>query len=293
MSTKAQSAEDPRPGADVLPTLFGEGYGIYQTKPYTFVVSFVIHTIGVALLVWSAHWAIENRQVIQQKVVEVFTPTDVSPFPLQMAKEQAGGGGGGGDRSKIEAPKGGLPKSAMEQFTPPMVVKRNDNPVLPMEPTVIVPPSMALPSSAILGDPMSKLSGIASNGTGAGGGIGSGYGGGVGSGTGGGVGPGSGGGYGGGVFRVGGAVSAPRVIYSPDPEFSDEARKAKYQGTVVLWIIVDENGRPRDIRVQRSLGMGLDEKAMEAVRKWKFDPARKDGHAVPVRVAIEVNFSLR
>ncbi len=84
-----------------------------------------------------------------------------------------------------------------------------------------------------LGNPMSSIpSGPPSNGTGAGGGIGSGYGGGVGSGTGPGVGPGRGGGIGGGVFRVGGGVSAPRALDTPDPEYSEEARKAKYQGTV-------------------------------------------------------------
>lgn len=143
-----------------------------------------------------------------------------------------------------------------------------------------------------MGDPLSKVLGPPSNGTGAGGGIGSGYGGGVGSGTGPGVGPGHGGGYGGGAYRVGGGVSAPKAIYSPDPEYSEEARKARYQGTVVLWLVVDANGRPQQIRVQRALGMGLDEKAIEAVKQWKFDPARKDGQAVPVMIYVEVNFRL-
>jgi len=94
------------------------------------------------------------------------------------------------------------------------------------------------------------------------------------------------------VFRVGGGVSAPRAIYAPDPQYSDEARKAKYQGTVVLWVVVGPEGRPRDIRVSRSLGMGLVEKAIEAVRQWKFEPALKDGHPVAVQVNIEVDFRL-
>jgi len=75
-------------------------------------------------------------------------------------------------------------------------------------------------------------------------------------------------------------------------EHSEEARKAKYQGTVVLWLVVDASGRPQQIRVQRALGMGLDEKAIEAVKQWKFDPARKDGQAVPVMINVEVNFRL-
>jgi TonB family protein len=87
-------------------------------------------------------------------------------------------------------------------------------------------------------------------------------------------------------------VSAPRAVYAPDPEYSEEARKAKWQGTVVLWVVIGPDGKPRDVRVQRSLGMGLDEKAIEAVRTWKFDPAKKDGQPVAVQVNVEVNFRL-
>jgi TonB family protein len=82
------------------------------------------------------------------------------------------------------------------------------------------------------------------------------------------------------------------VLYDPDPDYSEAARKAKYQGTVILWVIVGTDGRPREISVRRSLGMGLDEKAVEAVRRWKFDPAKKDGQAVAVQISIEVNFRL-
>jgi TonB family protein len=87
-------------------------------------------------------------------------------------------------------------------------------------------------------------------------------------------------------------VSAPRALYAPDPEYSEEARKAKYQGTLVLWMIVGADGRPRDIRVARSLGMGLDEKALEAVRTWRFEPAHKDGKPVAVQINVEVIFRL-
>ena len=103
-----------------------------------------------------------------------------------------------------------------------------------------------------LGDPMSHLPSVPSNGTGSGGGIGSGSGGGVGSGEGPGFGPGHGGGTGGGAYRVGGGVSGPRLTFSPDPEYSEEARKAKFQGTCVLWVVVGADGRPRDIRVART-----------------------------------------
>ena len=161
-------------------------------------------------------------------------------------------------------------------------------------PTIVVPPDIHLqqPNMPDLGDPLSRLPSVPSNGTGYGGGIGTGSGGGVGSGSGPGYGPGSGGGTGGGVFRVGGGVSAPRKIYDPDPEYSEEARKAKYQGTCVLYVIVGPDGRTRDIRVSRTLGLGLDEKAIEAVKTWRFEPGKKDGKPVSVAVNIEVEFRL-
>jgi TonB family protein len=86
----------------------------------------------------------------------------------------------------------------------------------------------------------------------------------------------NGGGSSGGAYNVGGAVSAPRPTYSPGPEYSEEARKAKLQGTCVLWMIVDADGSPHDIRVTHPLGLGLDEKAIEAVRTWRFEPGKKD-----------------
>jgi TonB family protein len=87
-------------------------------------------------------------------------------------------------------------------------------------------------------------------------------------------------------------VSAPRAIYEPEPEYSEEARKAKYQGNVILSAVIGQDGRARDLHVARSLGMGLDEKAMEAVNKWRFAPALLDGRPVAVQVNIEVNFRL-
>lgn len=274
----------------ILPTLFGEGYGIYQVRRGSFVASFLLNTAFVAAIVviGSFTWTHKDevKQLITGQVVEI------SPYVLPPSKDEAGGGGGGGDRDKLAASKGALPKLSKEQFTPPAIVVRNDNPKLVVPPTVVVPPEIKLPQLGDLGDPMSKVIGPASNGTGSGGGIGSGSGGGVGSGRGPGVGPGWGGGIGGGAYRVGGGVSAPRGLYTPDPEYSEEARKAKWQGTVVLWVVVGPDGRAHEIRVQRSLGMGLDEKAVEAVKTWKFEPAKKDGQPVAVQVNIEVNFRL-
>ena len=85
---------------------------------------------------------------------------------------------------------------------------------------------------------------------------------------------------------------APIPIYKPEPPYSEEARKAKYQGTVVLWIVVDAQGNVSDARVVKPLGLGLDEKAVETVHTWKFKPAMRNGAAVPVRVMVEVSFRL-
>jgi protein TonB len=234
--------------------------------------------------------------VVPQKVVRMITllAPDISQYqPKPPAHDQMAGGGGGGDRSALPASKGRLPKASLRQFTPPMAVVTNENARLTMEPSIIAPPDVSLPqvNMAQYGDPLGKL-GPPSNGPGSGGGIGSGKGGGVGSGDGGGFGPGSGGGVGGGTFKVGGGVTAPLLISKVEPEYSEEARKAKYQGTVLLYIEVNPSGQAVNVRVVRSLGLGLDEKAMDAVKKWKFKPGYKDGRPVTVQATIEVNFRL-
>jgi periplasmic protein TonB len=270
-------------------------WGFYNYKKDGALASTGVHAVLIALLIGGTMFA--RRQVTVAKVngpvMPILSDSDIPALPP--SKTQVGGGGGGGDRDKLAATKGKLPKLAMEQFTPPMVVVRNENPKLPMEPTVVVPPQIKLAMNNLpnLGDPMAAIpNGPLSNGTGSGGGIGSGSGGGVGSGEGPGVGPGRGGGIGGGVFHVGGGVSAPRPIFQPDPEYSEEARKAKYQGTVVLGLVVGPDGRPRDMKVLRSLGLGLDEKAIDAVKNWRFDPALKDGKPVAVYISVEVDFRL-
>jgi len=134
---------------------------------------------------------------------------------------------------------------------------------------------------------------VLSNGQGSGGGMGSGRGGGLGSGTGDGYGPGFGGNTGGGLYRLGGGDTPPVALNSVEAEFSDEARRAKYQGVCLISLIVDAQGNPQNPRVIRALGMGLDEKALEAVRKYKFKPAMKGGRTpVPVMITVEVNFRL-
>jgi TonB family protein len=273
------------------PVAVADMWGGYRRNRYAQPVSVVVHVLVVALIVIPL-----GTQVMEITQKPLTIPIDMSPYQLSLppAATKAGGGGGGGDRSPEPASKGKLPELSMEQKAPPVVVIRNEKPKLPVAPTVIVPPNIPLPTTvdlAQMGDPLATIS-FPSSGPGSGAGIGTGSGGGVGSGTGGGVGPGSGGGIGGGVFRVGGGVSAPQVLHEVKPDYSEQARKAKYQGTVTLSLVVQKDGTVRDIRVVTPLGMGLDEKAIEAVKMWRFRPGERNGQAVDVSALIEVTFRL-
>ena len=233
------------------------------------------------------------KKVVTKKN-QLLTNIDVPQYmPIAPKGPQMGGGGGGGSHDIIQAPKGRLPKFEEQPIVPPMVIK-NDHPKLTAEPAIMMPKDIQLPNNNLpnLGDPRTSVVGPASNGSGSGAGMGTGSGGGIGSGKGNGYGPGEGGGYGGGLYHVGGGVSAPQLIFAPDPEFSDEARRAKYQGVCVVSLIVDAQGNPQRVQVVRHLGMGLDEKAVEAVKQYKFKPATLQGKPVPVEVNIEVNFRI-
>jgi periplasmic protein TonB len=260
------------------------------------VASAIVHVVILALLLGGTLFGSKVVARVQQhETVTLIAPSPES-YALPISKKVISGGGGGGDHDALPAPKGRLPKLAMQQITPPSIVLRNSHPKLTAEPTVVIPPQVRMAENNMpnLGIPTAAAlpSAPPSNGTGSGAGIGSGSGGGVGVGHGAGVGAGSGGGIGGGVFKVGGGISAPEPVSTPDPEYTEQARIAKTQGTCILWLIVDDQGRPRDIRVVRGLGMGLDAKAIEAVKQWRFQPSMKDGRPVSVQISVEVGFKL-
>ena len=94
------------------------------------------------------------------------------------------------------------------------------------------------------------------------------------------------------IYKIGGNISAPQIKHRVIAQYTDEARRAKYEGVCLVSLIVDAQGNPQNPRVVRPLGMGLDEKALEAVRKYKFKPAMKGNTPVPVMITIEVNFRL-
>jgi protein TonB len=194
-------------------------------------------------------------------------------------------GGGGGQRGPTPVTKGQLPKFADTQITPPKAPPLEEPKIRMPDPTIEVQKDLKMANNNMpnLGNPNSPLFGNS---------MGNGSGSGLGSGNGSGLGPGSGGNYGGGLRRIGGGVSEPQLIFKVDPEFSEEARKAKFMGIVLVNLVVDQNGLPQNVHLVRGVGMGLDEKAIEAVKQYRFKPARENGKPVAVQLNVEVNFQI-
>lgn len=263
---------------------------------WTQVIAFAVHAGIVALLVSPLIFLTNTTKAVNKPAIDV-TPLDISPYisKLPAGANKAGGGGGGGDRSPEPATKGRAPRFAMTQMTPPTAVIKNPNPKLPAEPTLLGPPELkvANPNLSNFGDPLAA-SVTMSNGPGGGGGIGTGEGGGIGSGSGGGLGPGEGGGTGGGAFHAGvNGVGLPSCFYMPNPPYSEEARKAKYSGTVMVEAVVNLDGKLSNLRVIKSPGLGLDDNTIQTLKTWRCKPAiGPNGRPVPVIVPFEVNFRL-
>lgn len=254
------------------------------------MVSAGVHLV-IALLI-----IVPFARKIVQPTVQAMQVVDISPYlsKLPPGKERAGGGGGGGEHKPLPQTQGKLPKWSMTRITPPLLTP-HPTPKLASEPTLLGPPELKIPSpnDPNFGDPLAAMM-SASAGSGGGGGMGTGDGGGIGSGSGGGLGPGYGGGTGGGAFRPGtGGVGYPSCLYCPEPQYSEDARKAKFQGIVVLQVIIQPDGHATNIQVVKGAGLGLDEKAIEAVRMWRFKPAiGPNGTPVATITPIEVNFRL-
>jgi TonB family protein len=212
-----------------------------------------------------------------------------------LSAQTAGGGGGGGSNELTDPITGRTPRWEDMLIVSPQVPLL-DNPQLPIEPAIAVRQEVKLPDNPPLpniGVQKSPNVSLASYGPGTRAGMGTGSDGGDGPGKGPGYGPGFDGNVGGSIYKAGiGGVSNPIPIVSPEAEFSDEARRNKYQGICMISVIVDAHGFPQNPRVVQSLGMGLDEKALEAVRRYRFKPALKDGKPVAAMITVEVNFRL-
>jgi periplasmic protein TonB len=237
----------------------------------------VIYALLILLIAWLLHKKIQFAAPVKQlTVTELTVPPQAPPKANAM-------GGGGGQRGPTPVTKGTPPKFADTQLVPPKAPPLVE-PKIHIEPTIEVQKDVKMASSIPqIGIASSPLVGMS---------MGNGSGTGLGSGNGSGLGPGSGGNTGGGPKRIGGGVSAPVLIFSVEPEFSEEARKAKVAGNVLVNLWVDVNGNPSHVHVIRGVGMGLDEKAAEAVRQYKFKPALENGKPVLVELNVEVNFQI-
>jgi periplasmic protein TonB len=238
--------------------------------------------IYAALILFFVLWGARKIHEFQEKkTLQLIAIT--TPPPMAPAKDTMGGGGG--QRGPTPVTQGHLPKFADQQITPPKAPPMEQPKIQMPEPTIEVQKDLKMANNTManIGLPNSPLVGNS---------MGNGSGSGLGSGNGSGLGPGSGGNYGGGLRKIGGGVSSPELISKVDPEFSEEARRAKHQGVVYVDIIVDQHGIPQNVHVLRPLGMGLDENAVEAVKQYRFRPAMEAGMPVPVEMVVIVTFDI-
>jgi len=271
------TAATPGPSGSNIFSMFSSENGLYRAKREAFVLSVAGQAAILAALVY-----LTSRVISPPITIGDFA--HLKELPLIYSGHN---GGGGGNHDPLPPSAGNLPMPSLEQFTPPTVMHPTAMPKLPMPQAVEVAPELNLPQSGQIGDPLSKYTGL-SDGPGGPTGIGPGCCGGVGPSTGPGAGDGPPGIYPAGKM----GATIPQVIYNPEPSFSDEARKAKQQGIVGLMLVVGKDGHTYDIRIRQSLGMGLDEKAIEAVSRWRFHPATRNGLPVVTQIAVEVNFRL-
>lgn len=250
--------------------------GVTNRKSKSLSISVLLHAAVLALLVAIHSQVLRQPDPIvpgKAPVKLVFTPRRVLP-PVTLGREHVGGA----NAATAPPRRGEPPPKLVKIFLPP---ETRPEPKLSMPLAVdFEPPTPSLMAS-VIGDPFGSAGGT-SLGTGGVGGIG--IGGCCGS-------MGEGRGLKGGG-QAGGRISPPQLIYKVEPEFSEEARKAKFQGTVVLSVQVDASGKPSHLVVVSSPGLGLDEKAVDAVARWLFRPAYRDGKPFVTTARVEVSFHL-
>jgi TonB family protein len=269
------------PGPHLFSFLTGERDVLFRPRKDAFLLSLLGQAAILATIVYLSSSVIRSSPDIARRM------RDLDKLPLVFSGPN---GGGGGSEERLPASNGSLPETSLNpQIVPPTVIVPKEPPKLSAPETVVVLPDIKLPPGAVVGDPSSLFSNWRSDGKGGPGGIGDR---GCCDGVGNSFGPHAGDGPPGAYPAGRQGVSVPEVIYSPEPSFSDEARQAKFQGVVLLMLVVGKDGRPYNIRVRQSLGMGLDEKAIEAVKNWRFRPAILNGQAVAAQIGVQVDFHL-
>ncbi len=220
-----------------------------------------------------------------------------------------GGGGGGGLRQKAPPPRAKRKGAAhldspLPVRKPPKPIEAVEKPEPPPPPPPVTPeplPPVVAPVAAVASNDQDRAGVIdtpapresESRGPGEGGGAGTGTGTGLGSGEGSGIGPGSGGGMGGGPYRPGSGITPPRILREVKADYTEDARRRGVEGEVVLEIVVRRDGTVGDVRLLNGLPNGLNDRAIAAVRQWRWDPARRLNQPVDVIVEVAVEFKLR
>lgn len=255
-----------------------------KRDPVSTGVAVGFHALAFLLILWISAKAIKTVIAPPKKDVKNISFETPPPPPLIRQPPKATAHGGGGQHDIAPVSHGSPPK-----FSPVQVLAPTAPPKIP--PKLAVDPTINVDLRNQMKSNLPNIGML--NATNVGVSMGNGHGNGLGSGDGDGMGAGSGHGTGGGAYSPGSnGVSYPKLIYQVDPEFSEEARKAKFQGEVVVHLVVDATGRPTRVTISRPIGMGLDEKAKEAVSQYRFKPAMKDGHPVPVLMDVAVNFQI-
>jgi periplasmic protein TonB len=297
--------------------LFRPAAGLRRDAAMPVAVSGTVHAAIFAALALATSLGVAHTQArLTDPRHDLHMVFLVSPGP-------GGGGGGGGVKEPAPAPP--AQRKGVEKMRSPLAVHhpppppariiaarqtpppRVDPPpvVRPQEPPPVVKAEAIQPVFAPVApaapDPRDR-GGIPwragpesadSHGSGSGGGVGTGQGTGLGEGNGSGIGPGSGGGTGGGPYRPGAGITAPSILREVQPDYTDEARRRAIQGDVVLEIVVRADGGVASVKLLQGLGAGLDQRAIDAVRQWKFNPAKRYGTPVDVLVEVAVEFKLR
>ena len=297
------------PKAYIISAFKGDGIGGHRRKMllrFGLAIGIVVYAVffGAILILWSIHAKAKDLGQAELEV-HMINPDDFKQQQIEMpkAEKKAGGGGGGGRETPTPASKGQLPKFSL---TPPIIAPRPEPtprpPSLPVPETVMVDPRLEPKRDelALTGLP-NGVPGPPSAGPGSGGGMGDGKGGGMGPGDGRGVGPGNGYNMGGGDPRLGGGSGAPAtsvdqqpiLLNNPQPRYTEEARKNKIQGTVLVRVLIGSDGAVKRVVVVRPLPDGLDEQAIQAAYQLRFKPAMKSGQPVSFWKPVAIEFNLR
>ncbi len=290
--------------------IFSQTHSAQRSPGAAFVASGAAHAGALALFVLLT--------------VGVAAPTAITSTPMRLVflanPGPGGGGGGGGLKQPLPPPKAQVKGASLERSPVPKprpVTTRPPEPepkptppppkpepvAKPVEPPPPEPPKplpqVVAPVAQTTPDPVDKAGVLAdakdadSHGPGSGDGAGTGQGTGIGEGTGSGIGPGSGGGTGGGPYRPGAGITPPAIVREVRPDYTEEARRRGLSGDVELEIVVRADGSVGNVRLLRGLGSGLDQRAIDAVKQWRFSPARRFGTPVDVMVEVAVEFKLR